>query len=199
MGGSSAPLAPPSAPVSSNTPVPDGPHHDESAKFIDLCILLGCDYTCKIPGVGPVRAFDGIKQYGSMEKFIESLNSEKYPVPTEFNYQGARELFKCPKVVPAAEVDVTFGAPDIEGLKQFLIVEKMFGDERVEKGIQRLQKARETKTQCRLDSFFKVVGVVSSTTGPQKRGKEGEGKGALPSGKLQKTGQAGGKKGVKKQ
>ena len=25
-------------------------------QFIDLCILCGCDYTDKIPGIGPVRA-----------------------------------------------------------------------------------------------------------------------------------------------
>lgn len=31
-----------------------GMTHEE---FIDMCILCGCDYTCNIAGVGPVKAF----------------------------------------------------------------------------------------------------------------------------------------------
>jgi flap endonuclease-1 len=30
-------------------------------EFIDLCILCGCDYTCNIQGVGPVKAFNYIR------------------------------------------------------------------------------------------------------------------------------------------
>lgn len=30
-------------------------------QFVDLCILCGCDYTCNIGGVGPVKAFNYIK------------------------------------------------------------------------------------------------------------------------------------------
>ena len=166
-------------------------------QFTDMCILLGCDYTSKIYGVGPHRAFEGIKQHGTIEKFIASLDAAKYPVPDDFNFAGARDLFFTPKVTPSAEIDIVFGPPDVEGLKEFLVRNKCFGDDRVEKGIKKLQDARATKTQGRLDSFFKVVGTVSSSTGPaKKRGKENEA--ALPSGKLAKTGQAGGKKGVKK-
>ncbi len=30
-------------------------------QFIDLCILCGCDYCGRIPGIGPVRALEKIK------------------------------------------------------------------------------------------------------------------------------------------
>lgn len=37
------------------------------AEFIDLCILLGCDYCDSIKGVGPKRAVDLIKEHKSLE------------------------------------------------------------------------------------------------------------------------------------
>ena len=30
-------------------------------QFLDFCILCGCDYTSKIPGIGPVKALKMIK------------------------------------------------------------------------------------------------------------------------------------------
>jgi len=60
-------------------------------QFIDLCILCGCDYTCTIPKIGPVTALNIIKEYGSIESFLD--NNVKYNVPENFNYVLARELF----------------------------------------------------------------------------------------------------------
>lgn len=37
-------------------------------QFIDLCILLGCDYLDSVKGVGPTTAIKLLKQYGSIEK-----------------------------------------------------------------------------------------------------------------------------------
>ena len=30
-------------------------------QYIDFCILCGCDYTSKVPGIGPVKALKMIK------------------------------------------------------------------------------------------------------------------------------------------
>ena len=49
-------------------------------EFIDLCILCGCDYTSKIPSIGPVRALALIKKHGSIEKILAELDPEKYKV-----------------------------------------------------------------------------------------------------------------------
>lgn len=35
-------------------------------QFIDFSILCGCDYTAKIPMVGPVKALSYIKSYGDL-------------------------------------------------------------------------------------------------------------------------------------
>jgi 5'-3' exonuclease len=37
-------------------------------EFVDLCILLGCDYCDTIKGIGPKRAWELIEQYRSIEK-----------------------------------------------------------------------------------------------------------------------------------
>lgn len=48
-------------------------------QFVDLCILLGCDYNTRLKGFGPVNALKAIKKYGSIndlskDKDISCLN-----------------------------------------------------------------------------------------------------------------------------
>ncbi|MEQ2172618.1 Elongation of fatty acids protein 2 [Goodea atripinnis] len=43
-------------------------------QFIDLCILLGCDYCGTIKGIGPKRAIDLIRQHGSIEEILENID-----------------------------------------------------------------------------------------------------------------------------
>ncbi|XP_031651168.1 flap endonuclease 1-like [Oncorhynchus kisutch] len=42
-------------------------------QFIDLCVLLGCDYCGTIKGIGPKRAIDLIK-HGSIEEILENID-----------------------------------------------------------------------------------------------------------------------------
>ena len=46
-------------------------------EFIDLCILCGCDYAERIPGVGPKTALNLIKQHKNIEAIIKHLNDEE--------------------------------------------------------------------------------------------------------------------------
>ncbi|ORC85674.1 flap endonuclease-1 (FEN-1) [Trypanosoma theileri] len=168
-------------------------------QFIDLCILLGCDYVPKIPGIGPQKAWEGIKKYGSIEALIESLDTAKHPVPEGFDFQEARRFFLEPEVTPAEEIDIQFREPDEEGLIQFLVTEKLFKKERVMKGIQRLRDALTKKTQGRLDQFFSISKpapkpTAASTTAGAKRGRSA----ITLSGTLQHKGTSGHKKVVKK-
>lgn len=43
-------------------------------QFIDLCILLGCDYCESIRGIGPKRAYDLVKQYKNIEEIIKHID-----------------------------------------------------------------------------------------------------------------------------
>lgn len=128
-------------------------------QFIDLGILLGCDYIESIRGIGPVTALKLIKEHRSLEGIIEHINSgaTKWVVPEDWNYQGARELFLNPDVIPGSQVDLKWTPPDEEGLIKYLCTEKLFNEERVKSGIERLKKGLKSGTQVRLDGFFKVV------------------------------------------
>ncbi|KAF8922526.1 flap endonuclease 1 [Mucidula mucida] len=45
--------------------------------FIDLCILLGCDYLEPIKGVGPKSALKLIREHGSLKNIIEYLRAKQ--------------------------------------------------------------------------------------------------------------------------
>jgi flap endonuclease-1 len=49
----------------------------EMSQFIDLCILLGCDYLEPIKGIGPKSALKLVREYGGLKGIVEHLR-EKY-------------------------------------------------------------------------------------------------------------------------
>jgi len=123
-------------------------------QFIDLCILLGCDYCDSIRGIGPVRALDLMKKHGSLEEVIKNLDTTKYPLPESFDYKSVRLLFKEPDVTDPNTLDLKWTDPDEEGLLEFLVKEKGFNEDRVKNGIAKLKKSRGTSVQGRITSFF---------------------------------------------
>ena len=65
-------------------------------KFVDLCILCGCDYTTKIPRLGYVTAYKNLLKYKNIEEIIENLciKQKKFKLPDNFDYKMARKLLK---------------------------------------------------------------------------------------------------------
>ncbi|CAM9269597.1 unnamed protein product [Scytosiphon promiscuus] len=53
-------------------------------KFIDLCVLCGCDYTGSIKGIGPKKALNLVRQHGTIEEIIKHLDAKKYPLPDDW-------------------------------------------------------------------------------------------------------------------
>lgn len=167
-------------------------------QFIDICILLGCDYVPKIPGIGPQKAWDAIQRYHNIEGIIANLDTTKHQVPEDFLYKEARRLFVQPDVIPGEEVDIQFTEPDEEGLIKFLVEEKLFNRDRVVKGVARLRAALAKKTQGRLDQFFTVTKpALKKVEGPAAKRPREEEKASHLSGTLRKT-NTGHKKAVKK-
>ncbi|ELR18579.1 XPG Iregion domain containing protein [Acanthamoeba castellanii str. Neff] len=150
-------------------------------QFIDLCILAGCDYCDTIRGIGPKRALEMIRKYGSIEGTLKNLDKAKYPLPEPFPYEAVRELFKHPDVTPGDQVELKWGEPDEEGLLQYLVKEKQFNEERVRKGIEKLKKARGSAVQGRLDGF--VANMGKATSSPQKKKEDPKGKGVAGRGR----------------
>lgn len=131
-------------------------------QFIDLCILLGCDYVDPVPKVGPNTALKLIREHGTLEKVVDALEKDpkkRYVIPDDWPYKDARELFLNPDVRAAdhPECDFKWDAPDVEGLVQFLVHEKGFSEDRVRSAATRLNKNVKTAQQSRLEGFFKSV------------------------------------------
>lgn len=160
-------------------------------EFIDLCILMGCDYCDTIRGIGPKRAFELITKHRCIEEILKNIDTNKYTVPENWNFQTARELFKKPEVLDASTIDLKWNAPDEDGIVKFLCGDRQFNEERVRSGAQKIAKSLKTATQGRIDGFFKVL--PSATPPPAKKVKVEDKKGAAA-----KKGKAGAAKGGRK-
>jgi len=137
-------------------------------KFIDLCILLGCDYCDSIRGIGPKRAVELIKSHGSIEEILKKIDGKKYTIPEDWAFKEARQLFKEPEVANPEEIDLKWTEPDEDALVKFMCEDNGFNEERIRNGVKKLVKGRNTTTQGRLDNFFKVI----PSSAPTKRKNE---------------------------
>lgn len=137
------------------------------SEFIDLCILLGCDYCEPIKGMGPQTAVKLIKEHRTIEKIQEHLSSQsgKLKIPEDFPFVEVRKLFHTPEVVDE-NVEIKFKEPDVEGLVQFMVVEKGFSEDRVRANAAKLKKAAKQKPQQRLTDFFQVKRAAPKDTKP---------------------------------
>ena len=144
-------------------------------EFVDLCILLGCDYSKTIPGIGSSRAFKLIKQCSKIElvmEFLESCESQKYTIPNGFNFVEARKLFKKPKVTNCEQLDLVWNLPNEEKIKDFLVGIKGFSLHRIENSLRRLKKTH-IGNQPKIDNFMcmpvKRIGERDDSTDQGKK------------------------------
>ena len=152
-------------------------------QFVDLCILLGCDYLQPIKGVGPSKAVELINKYGSLDAIVAAKEKDvnakglKFDFPENWNYKRAQELFLNHDVLPADELTFKWNDPDEQGLIQFLVSEKSFSEDRIKSGISKIKKTRDGPKQGRLDDFFKVTTIkrkssASENEKPKRAGKK---------------------------
>ncbi|XP_037953942.1 flap endonuclease 1-like [Teleopsis dalmanni] len=151
-------------------------HHEKVLKgfeltqneFIDLCILLGCDYCEGIKGIGPKRAVELINTYRNLETILENIDRKKYIVPENWNFELARQLFITPEVADPDNIDLKWTDPDEDALVKFLCGDRQFSEERVRGGVKKILKSRNTQTQGRLDGFFKVLSTTTAKRKPDE-------------------------------
>jgi len=132
-------------------------------QFIDLCILCGCDYTDSIKGIGPIKALKMIQDYGNIEGVLKALDTKKYQLPEPFPFEEARALFVQPDAIDPESIELKWNEVDAEGLRKYLVEEKQFSEERINKAIERLQKCKGKNSQVRLESFFGPSTVIPSS------------------------------------
>lgn len=104
-------------------------------QFIDICILLGCDYTDTIEGIGPKKSWDIIKKYGSLEELIskdKKIAENKYKLPDNFRYVESRDYFKNPRHIDIDPSMLTLKKPKINELKHLLLTKYGFNEDNIE-------------------------------------------------------------------
>jgi len=60
-------------------------------QFVDLCIMLGCDYCDSIRGVGPKTALKLIREHNDIETILATIDRKKYGVPDTWIPNEVRE------------------------------------------------------------------------------------------------------------
>jgi len=104
-------------------------------QLVDVGILIGTDYNPQgVKGIGPKKALDLIKTYGSLEKALPHLKEAEFPVPPE----KIREIFLKPKVTDNYTLE--WREPDVEGIVNFLCGERDFSEDRVKKALNKMRE-----------------------------------------------------------
>ncbi|PFH51229.1 hypothetical protein AMATHDRAFT_3227 [Amanita thiersii Skay4041] len=90
----------------------------DMGQFIELCILLGCDYLEPIKGMGPKTALKHLKEHGSLKNVIEHLQekaAQKAAKAAEEEESDADEaLVEDDPPVPTSDFEVPDGAVDVD-------------------------------------------------------------------------------------
>ena len=123
-------------------------------QLICLGILVGTDYNPKgIPGIGQKKALQIVKKYKQPVLIFESIEEQMMSLNEEdrFDWQEIFELFHKPNVI---DVDFSFKEVDEEKIKEILIEEHDFSEERVEKQLEKLRSVKEKLKQKDLDKWF---------------------------------------------
>jgi flap endonuclease-1 len=116
-------------------------------QLIDMGILVGTDFNPGIFKVGPKTALKLVKKHGSMQEILDELGQNIE------NYEAIRDFFLHPPVTD--DYSVKWVRPEPEKIKHFLCDEHNFSPDRVEKVVERLDKAvSETGKQKTLSSWF---------------------------------------------
>ena len=123
-------------------------------QLICVGILIGTDYNPKgIPGIGQKRALDIVRKYKQPVLIFESVEEQILNLPEEdrFDWKEVFELFHKPKVIDA---DFKFGQIDENKIKDILVGEHDFSEERVDKQLEKLRKIKEASKQKGLGNWI---------------------------------------------
>jgi DNA excision repair protein ERCC-5 len=177
-------------------------------KIIQIAHLLGSDYTEGLPNVGPVTALEILSEFENLEQFrvwwSKVQMGEKLPEDDNSPFRkkfkrNATKIF-LPPAFPDKRVDEAYlhpevdsdpsafawGVPDLDALRQFLMVTIGWNQERADEilvpVIRDMNRRENEGTQANITQFFSGAVGVGANTGtssgafaPRRRG-EGKSK-----------------------
>lgn len=150
-------------------------------EFVDLCILLGCDYCDKISGLGPKRALALIQKHRTIEAVVLHVKRKTHPIPHFWKFKEARNVFLQQPQTSVPEL--VWAEPNEEDLVRFLTIKEDRVRKRLASFREKRQNLREERKknkckQTRMEDFFRVTrkrqlisDAAVSSSGNRKRSK----------------------------
>jgi flap endonuclease-1 len=123
-------------------------------QLICLGILVGTDYNPKgIPGIGQKRALEIVKKYKVPYEIFKSVEEQMMNLSEDdrFDWQEIFSLFYKPDV---SNEDFEFMQFDENKIKEILVNEHDFSEERVQKQVDRLREIKQKSQQKNLGKWF---------------------------------------------
>ena len=111
-------------------------HELTREQLIDLAIMIGTDFHPGIKGIGPKTGIKLIKQFGDIETICEEKGKE---VPEKLD--EIRAIFHNHPSNEVPNEELQMGQVDLDGLKQFLQVDRQFSQRRMDNAIDKLKEA----------------------------------------------------------
>jgi flap endonuclease-1 len=108
-----------------------------SDKFIDFCILCGCDYCDPVSKIGNITALKLIKKYDTIENIIKET---KYTFPENYleTFYAAKENFMMFKgQLDVNQLKIYKSEKDITKLHAFLVEEIQMNEKRVQNALKK--------------------------------------------------------------
>jgi len=119
-------------------------------QLVEIGIMCGTDYNSGLTRVGPKTALKLIREKGDLEAVLAE-QEEKEPAETIENYASIREFFLHPIVTD--DYSIKMKRPRVDEIVSFLVEERDFDSERVEKTANRLAEVYR-RGQSTLDRWF---------------------------------------------
>jgi flap endonuclease-1 len=123
-------------------------------QLICLGILVGTDYNPKgIPGIGQKKALQIVKRFKQPILIFDSIKEQINNLPEEdrFDWKEIFELFHKPNVSTSF---LKFGKVNEKKIREILVEEHNFSDDRVQKQLERLREITEKNKQKNLQGWF---------------------------------------------
>lgn len=122
-------------------------------QLICLGILIGTDYNPKgLPGIGQKRALQMVKRYKQPVLIFKNVEEQIYSLPEEERFDW-KEIFKLFHKPDVKDAEIKFGKIDEDRIKEILVREHDFSEQRVDKQLERLREIKEKGKQKGLDNW----------------------------------------------
>ncbi len=122
-------------------------------QLICLGILIGTDYNPKgLPGIGQKRALQMVKRYKQPVLIFKNVEEQIYSLPEEERFDW-KEIFKLFHKPDVKDAEIKFRKIDEDKIKEILVREHDFSEQRVDKQLERLREIKEKGKQKGLDKW----------------------------------------------